>query len=219
MRKRSLVLEIVATALFVMVILTVATDERAAWNGVMAPFLIGLYIFTAAKLRPSLAPPLPPDLLAVPKGQMEAARSLGMSHGQAMRRVIVPQAIRNLVTSRRIGGIQQITAAIAMEQAAGKDISTTRGISIQIVRRDDVQTSASVLPIRPSGERPAFHVVGANGSFGPDDVPPAEIEGATHLHLGGPEFLGGEAAGKLLAHARSLGATTSLDDVSKGKAL
>ena len=41
-------LEIVATALFVMVILTVATDERAAWNGVMAPFLIGLFIFTAA---------------------------------------------------------------------------------------------------------------------------------------------------------------------------
>lgn len=44
----ALVLEIVATALFVMVILTVATDERAAWNGVMAPFLIGLFIFTAA---------------------------------------------------------------------------------------------------------------------------------------------------------------------------
>src|SRR6187200_329524 len=44
----ALVLEIIATALFVMVILTVATDERAAWNGVMAPFLIGLFIFTAA---------------------------------------------------------------------------------------------------------------------------------------------------------------------------
>ena len=45
----ALVLEIIATALFVMVILTVATDERAAWNGVMAPFLIGLFIFTAAR--------------------------------------------------------------------------------------------------------------------------------------------------------------------------
>ena len=44
----ALVLEIVATALFVMVILTVATDERAPWKGVMAPFLIGLFIFTAA---------------------------------------------------------------------------------------------------------------------------------------------------------------------------
>jgi aquaporin Z len=44
----ALLLELIATALFVMVILTVATDGRAPWNGVMAPFLIGLFIFTAA---------------------------------------------------------------------------------------------------------------------------------------------------------------------------
>jgi len=34
---------------------------------------------------------------AVPRGQMEAARSLGMSHGQAMRHVIVPQAVRTVI--------------------------------------------------------------------------------------------------------------------------
>ena len=34
---------------------------------------------------------------AVPGGQMEAARSLGMSHGQAMRNVIVPQAVRKVI--------------------------------------------------------------------------------------------------------------------------
>lgn len=45
----ALVLEIVATALFVMVILTVATDGRAPWNGVMAPLMIGLFIFAAAE--------------------------------------------------------------------------------------------------------------------------------------------------------------------------
>jgi polar amino acid transport system permease protein len=33
---------------------------------------------------------------AVPAGQMEAARSLGMNHGQAMRNVIVPQAVRKV---------------------------------------------------------------------------------------------------------------------------
>ncbi len=31
---------------------------------------------------------------AIDKGQMEAARSLGMSHGMAMRLIIIPQAIR-----------------------------------------------------------------------------------------------------------------------------
>jgi polar amino acid transport system permease protein len=34
---------------------------------------------------------------AVPYGQMEAARSLGMSHAKAMRHVIVPQAIRKVI--------------------------------------------------------------------------------------------------------------------------
>jgi polar amino acid transport system permease protein len=36
-------------------------------------------------------------LEAVPHGQMEAARSLGMSHAKAMRHVIVPQAIRKVI--------------------------------------------------------------------------------------------------------------------------
>ncbi len=34
---------------------------------------------------------------SVPKGQMEAARSLGMSYLQAMRYVILPQAFRNVL--------------------------------------------------------------------------------------------------------------------------
>lgn len=36
-------------------------------------------------------------LEAVPRGQMEAARSLGMGHGKAMRYVIVPQALRTVI--------------------------------------------------------------------------------------------------------------------------
>ena len=31
---------------------------------------------------------------SIPKGQNEAARSLGMTHGQAMRHIILPQAVR-----------------------------------------------------------------------------------------------------------------------------
>lgn len=33
---------------------------------------------------------------AIPRGQMEAARSLGMSHSQAMRHIIVPQAVTKI---------------------------------------------------------------------------------------------------------------------------
>lgn len=36
---------------------------------------------------------------AIDKGQMEAARSLGLSHSQAMRKVIIPQAIKIMIPS------------------------------------------------------------------------------------------------------------------------
>jgi sugar/nucleoside kinase (ribokinase family) len=81
-----------------------------------------------------------------------------------------------------------------------------------LVRRDEAQTSASVLPIRPSGERPALHVIGANATYGLD-----ELATATHLHLGGPEFMGGEAAARILAPAREHGVVTSADILAPGE--
>jgi sugar/nucleoside kinase (ribokinase family) len=98
---------------------------------------------------------------------------------------------------------------LALLQRDGVDTSL-------LLRRDDVQTSASVLPIRPDGSRPAFHVVGANGTYGPDDVDWDAIGEATHLHLGGPEFMGGEAAAKILGAARERGIATSADILAPG---
>jgi len=80
-----------------------------------------------------------------------------------------------------------------------------------------VQTSASVLPIRPDGSRPAFHVVGANGVYTDADAPWAAIAASTHLHLGGPEFMGGEAAAKILSRAREQGVVTSADILAPGE--
>ena len=36
-------------------------------------------------------------IVAVDKGQMEAARTLGLSRGQALRKVVVPQAVRDVI--------------------------------------------------------------------------------------------------------------------------
>ena len=85
-----------------------------------------------------------------------------------------------------------------------------------LVRKGEHQPSASVLPVRPDGARPAWHCIGANGAFTLDDLDLAALAGTDHLHLGGPEFLGGPAAGELLAHARSLGMTTSVDVLAPG---
>ncbi|WP_447646622.1 carbohydrate kinase family protein [Nocardioides zeae] len=85
-----------------------------------------------------------------------------------------------------------------------------------LVRKEGHPTSASVLPVRPNGDRPAWHCVGANGAFTAEDVRDDQLRDLTHLHLGGPEFLGGEAAASLLARARSSGATTSIDVLAPG---
>ena len=52
---------------------------------------------------------------------------------------------------------------IAMLAAEGVDTSG-------LVRKDDHQTSASVIPVRPNGDRPAWHCIGANGAFTLDDL-------------------------------------------------
>jgi sugar/nucleoside kinase (ribokinase family) len=85
-----------------------------------------------------------------------------------------------------------------------------------LVRREGVQTSASVLPIRPDGSRPAFHVVGANAHYGPGDVDWGALEDVSHLHLGAPEFMGGEAAAAILRAARDRGIVTSADVLAPG---
>jgi sugar/nucleoside kinase (ribokinase family) len=101
------------------------------------------------------------------------------------------------------------TTLVALLEAEGVDVSG-------LVPKAEHQTSSSVIPVRPGGDRPAWHCIGANGAFTLDDLDLSRLHGSTHVHLGGPEFLGGEAAGELLAHARSIGATTSLDVLAPG---
>jgi sugar/nucleoside kinase (ribokinase family) len=88
-----------------------------------------------------------------------------------------------------------------------------------LVRRDGVQTSASVLPIRADGSRPAFHVIGANGTYTAADAPTDLIAAATNLHMGGPELMGGEEAAKVLGLARERGVVTSADLLAPGEQL
>ncbi len=88
-----------------------------------------------------------------------------------------------------------------------------------VVRKTGVQTSASILPIRPNGDRPALHAIGANAVYSIDDVPWALIESTAHLHLGGNDSmrgLGRDGAAQILRHARDGGATTSMDILSEG---
>ncbi|HHW94999.1 MAG TPA: amino acid ABC transporter permease [Mogibacterium sp.] len=63
------------------------------WPNLTIPAVIVCGMNSAAYL----AEVIRSGIQAVEKGQMEAARSLGMSHGMAMRLIIIPQAIRMIL--------------------------------------------------------------------------------------------------------------------------
>ncbi len=69
---------------------------KPEWLGETSPFWYGVISLTIT-YGAYMAEVYRAGIESVPGGQMEAARSLGMSHGQAMRNVIVPQAIRRVI--------------------------------------------------------------------------------------------------------------------------
>ena len=83
-----------------------------------------------------------------------------------------------------------------------------------LARKEGVQTSGSILPIRPNGERPALHVMGSNAVFSFDDVPLDVVAKADFVHVGGfylmPKFDGPDTV-KTLQFAKQSGAITTMD--------
>ncbi|MFM8888667.1 MAG: amino acid ABC transporter permease [Solirubrobacterales bacterium] len=66
------------------------------WFGLPSPFWYGTIAITLT-YGAYMAEVYRAGIEAVPSGQTEAARSLGMSHGQSMRFIIVPQAVRKVI--------------------------------------------------------------------------------------------------------------------------
>jgi sugar/nucleoside kinase (ribokinase family) len=124
------------------------------------------------------------------------------------------------LTLAKLGAAVQSAGAIGTDASGDMLLALLEKAGIDtslLLRRTDVPTSATVLPIRPNGDRPALHVIGANGTYTADDAPLDAIAAADYLHFGGPEFMGGEAASGVLEHARSAGVVTSADVLAPGE--
>ena len=94
----------------------------------------------------------------------------------------------------------------------GADVSAMQRLS-------GIPTSATILNVRPNGERPALHVRGASDHF---DVPPsayAQVFDAPIIHLGGTGLLkrlDGPASLTLLKEAKKRGRTVTFDLIAAG---
>lgn len=115
-------------------------------------------------------------------------------------------------------GINCATAACVGNDEKGDfilDFYQRMGIDCSMVQRSSTSlTSATLLPIRPNGERPALHARGAS-----DDlfIPESDFDttcDARFLHHGGTGLLNTMDQGQsamLLQHAKSKGLTTTFD--------
>ncbi|MCP4965777.1 MAG: amino acid ABC transporter permease [bacterium] len=81
------------TIIFVAFALPIAFDGFNVPGGILGQGSLGLGIVAGAYMAETIRA----GILAVPKGQMEAARSLGMSWGTAMTYIILPQAFRIII--------------------------------------------------------------------------------------------------------------------------
>jgi polar amino acid transport system permease protein len=73
--------------------LPIALNGFRVPGGISGQVAIGLGIVAAAYMAETIRA----GIQAVPKGQMEAARSLGMSHTRAMVSIVIPQGFRIIV--------------------------------------------------------------------------------------------------------------------------
>ena len=94
------------------------------------------------------------------------------------------------------------------------------GIDCRLMQKlDGVDTSATILNVRPNGERPALHCRGASDHFEIDPASLPEILDCRFLHLGGTGLLAsldGEPSRALLQAAQEAGCVTTWDLVGAG---
>jgi sugar/nucleoside kinase (ribokinase family) len=115
-------------------------------------------------------------------------------------------------------GANVIAMGALGKDAAGDFVEDTMkryGINTDyMARKDGVQTSCTMLPIRPNGDRPALHVKGTNAVLSIDDVNFDVIAEADFLHLGGTylmDALDGEPTAEIFKFAKEKGVTTTHD--------
>ena len=138
---------------------------------------------------------------------------------EQMRMTAAGTAAGTALTFAKLGAAVSTAGAIGTDPVGDLLLSLLDRANIDtclVVRKTDVPTSMSVLPIRPDGERPAFHLLGANLAYTLDDVNWDAIAAADHIHLGGVEMLGPDFAARILEHAKDNGVTTSVDLIAPG---
>jgi sugar/nucleoside kinase (ribokinase family) len=114
-----------------------------------------------------------------------------------------------------MGAVGDDLLADMLVAAMGRHGVDTAGL----VRKSGVQTSATILPIRLNGERPALHVPGATSRLELADIDLGRVRHSRALVVGAPDALGGivgDGLRQVVTAARSGGALVAVDVLHPG---
>ncbi len=134
-----------------------------------------------------------------------------------IRLTVAGTAAGTAVDLAKLGASVSAMGAIGNDEPGNFIVDTMNRYGINtdaLVRKSEVQTSCTMLPIRPNGERPALHVLGANAELSLDDINWDVIENASHLHFGGTYLLpklDGQPMAEVLKFAKEHNTITSVD--------
>ncbi len=136
---------------------------------------------------------------------------------EEIRLTVAGTAGGTVVDTAKLGLKSLAVGAVGDDEKADWVLMTLQkhGVDISAMQRlSGVPTSATILNVRPNGDRPALHVRGASDHF---DVPPAMYDAvfdAPIIHLGGTGLLrrlDGPASVTLLREAKARGRTVTFD--------
>lgn len=136
---------------------------------------------------------------------------------EEIRLTVAGTAGGTVVDTAKLGLKSLAVGAVGDDEKADFVLATLEkfGVDVSGMRRlKGVPTSATILNVRPNGDRPALHVRGASDHF---EVPPSAYDhvfDAPIVHLGGTGLLrklDGEASRVLLAEAKRRGRIVTWD--------
>lgn len=139
---------------------------------------------------------------------------------EEIRLTVAGTAAGTSVDLAKLGADVYAMGAIGADKLGDFIVSTMQSYGINtdnLVHKNGVQTSATMLPIRPNGQRPALHVLGANAELALDDLNMDAIAAADYLHFGGTYLLpklDGEPTREVLKFAKENGVVTTLDMIA-----
>src|SRR6516165_4026337 len=155
------------------------------------------------------------DFLVYPVSQIPGGQTLAFV--EQVRTTVAGSAAGTAVDMAKLGLKVSSIGAIGEDRRGDFLISTMQKFGVNtsgIVRKSRAETSCSVLLIRPNGERPVLHLVGASREFTIEDIDLSLIGNADFLHLGGTplmEQFDGESASRILKFAKEHGVITTFD--------